>query len=373
MNPTILELVQSMEKGGRTKRIADTAIGLAKLGWDVKVLSMAPVPRWVEDRYHAQLKCLVLSKPSKLDLRYVFRLAALVKQSGITLIHAHCETSYLYGGLVGRLLGIPVVGTYHRSQLKFFEPSFKLRLFARLLTQAVAISNDRRELMIRGLKMSAEKITLIHGGANLVDFKILSDEAISELRCQLAVEDRRVLLSVGHLGPIKGHDVTLQALAPLVKQVPEVLLIIAGDGAPEDYQRLQALIESLQLTQYVRLLGQVHNVTEWLNVCELFVQPSIEEGFGLVFVEAGACKKAVVATAVGGIKDIVVNQETGLLVPPSDVDGLYQALYRLLTETALAKQYAEAASARVFEHFDLRHMITKYDELFSRLLFKCST
>ncbi len=370
MEYKILELVQSMEKGGRTKRIVETAMGLRQRGWEVKILSMTPAADWVKTSYEGQVDWLDLYRRPMLDLRYVFRLAKLIRQEDITLIHAQCEASYFYGGLAGKLCRIPVVGTYHRSDLNYFRPNWKLRFYARLLTRAVAISNDRMNLMRSGLNIDADKITLIHGGIELDSYQVLPPAETERLKQEFGMENKRILLSVGHLGPIKGHQVTIQAMPAVLEKFPNVVCIIAGDGAAEDYEYLNGMIQDLDLADSVKLLGQVHNVIEWLNICELFVQPSLEEGFGLVFVEAGACKKPVVSTAVGGIKDIVIDNETGFLVKPGDVNGLAHAINELLTDPQKATAFGEAAFKRVHNSFSLVNMAIKYDKLFSQLLGK---
>lgn len=368
MSHKILELAQGMEKGGRTKRIAETSIGLIKRGWQVKVLPMTPAPDWVKALYDGQFEWLELNRRPKLDLPYVFRLAKLLKQEQISLVHAHCEASYFYGGLACKLRGIPIVGTYHRSDLSYYEPNWRLRVRGRLMTQAVAISNDRMSLMINSLNMDQKDITLIHGGIDLNAFELLEDAKVKALKQEFGLKDRKILLSVGHLGPIKGHQVTLQALPQILEKFPDVTWVVAGDGADEDYRRLNAMIEELGVADNVRLLGQTHNVLEWLNVCDLFVQPSLEEGFGLVFVEAGACKKAVVATSVGGIKDIVLDGETGYLVAPGDAPSLAVAITDLLANPDKSADFGNAACERMHKHFSLEHMADKYDKLFKSLL-----
>ncbi len=366
--PVVLELVQSLEKGGRTKRILDTASGLCRSGWSVKLLSMAEPALWVRAGYKGGASWLSLRKRPVLDLPYIYRLVRVLRSEQVTLIHAHCDSSYFYGGIAAKLTGVSIIGTYHGSELAYYSPTFRQRSFARLLTAAVAISRDRMQLMIAQLGIPANRITLIHGGVDLSAYQPASPDCIEPSKQRLGVEGRKVLLSVGHLGPIKGHDVTLAAMARIKERWPHALLVIAGDGSAADYQRLNNLVESLHLGHHVRLLGQAHNVPEWLNICEFFVQPSIEEGFGLVFVEAGACRKAVVATAVGGIKDIVVDGETGLLVAPGDADALAAAMDSLLLSPERASALGEAGLQRIQASFSLDSMAAKYDALFKSLL-----
>ena len=172
--------------------------------------------------------------------------------------------------------------------------------------------------------------------------------------------DQRLLLSLGHLGPIKGHDYTLAALTAVVSKFPDVHLYIGGDGQPEDYERLRTLIQKHGLKDHVTLLGEVTNAFELFAACDVFVQPSLEEAFGLVFIEAGAHGKPTVATEVGGIPDIIINNETGILVPPGDSTTLAMAINKMLENPEWTAQLGKNARERIVAHFSLNKMVDKY-------------
>ncbi|GGW86922.1 hypothetical protein GCM10007391_20880 [Alteromonas halophila] len=176
------------------------------------------------------------------------------------------------------------------------------------------------------------------------------------------------LLSVGHLGPIKGHQDTLEAIASLPENVRTSLrLHIAGSGSEQEQAAITSKVEALGLQQEVSLLGQITNVSDWMTACDLFILPSHEEAFGLVFIEAGAKGLATIATRVGGIPDIIEHQETGLLVPPKTPSALSDAIRQLTENADLRQTMGQKAHKRVASRFSTDNMINQYLAIFNRV------
>lgn len=362
----ILIVAQSFDRGGRTKRIHDLAQGLLAKGHRIHLLSFADVSQWAAGKFPLLENTLVVDRAMGL-MKTRAAIKEILKNKKIDLIHAHCEASFFHCGIARIGTQIPIVGTYHRSNLNYYQPSLKLRFIARLLSHCVAISKDRKQLMEASLRIKGKNLTLIHGGVEkeVLVASFTQQEAREKLGLDLTAP---ILVSIGHLGVIKGHDYTIQALARLVDSHPNLHLYIGGDGSPADKKRLTELTHSLNVQNNVTLLGEVKNPFDWMTAATAFVQPSIEEGFGLVFVEAGACKTPTVATNVGGIKDIIVDEETGLLVPPSDTDALTSALQRVISDRELATQMGCQAFHRVSKHFTIDQMVDKYDRVFNQLV-----
>ncbi|GIV61043.1 MAG: glycoside hydrolase [Rhodothermaceae bacterium] len=189
------------------------------------------------------------------------------------------------------------------------------------------------------------------------------------LRTRLGLEHRPTLLTVCRLVPRKGVDTVLQALPQVVEAVPEVVYLIGGDGP--DRPRLEGLARDLGVTDHVRFCGRIpdDDLPLLYNACDVFVMPSRldpphVEGFGLVFLEAGACGKPVVGARTGGIPDAVADGETGLLVPPDDPPTLAAALCRLLAAPDWARHLGRQGRRRVLEAFTWDHAA---DRLFATL------
>ena len=177
------------------------------------------------------------------------------------------------------------------------------------------------------------------------------------------------IFSAGHLDKIKGHQDTISAMAMLPKEVlAKSRLFIAGRGNNGERSDLEQHIAHHKLGKHVVLLGQINNVQDWLDASDIFVLASHEEAFGMVFIEAGARAKPVVATDVGGIPDIIVDKKTGLLVAPRDPQALSKALQHLIENASLRETLATNAYERIASKFSIDNMISRYTMIFNQLV-----
>ncbi len=207
--------------------------------------------------------------------------------------------------------------------------------------------SHRTAELLRAAGVAAAKITVAHNG---VDPRRYFPRESNTLQEQLGGQGP-ILLSVARLVSRKGIDTVLRALPAVLERMPGVRYAIVGSGP--DKTRLQALTEQLGLAKHVRFLAPVADtLADYYNGCDLFVLPTREEpgdieGFGLVFLEAGACEKPVIGARAGGVVDAIVHGETGLLVPPDEAAALSTAICELLGDRTRAKAMGRAARARV--------------------------
>lgn len=159
--------------------------------------------------------------------------------------------------------------------------------------------------------------------------------------------NRPMILTVARLVERKGIDTMLSAIEVVLKKIPDLLYIIGGEG-PEK-PRLESIVKERNLAAHVSFSGPIPyaELRTYYNACDVFVLPARErlpdiEGFGIVFLEASACRKPVIGTRSGGIPDAVIENVTGLLVPPDDPQGLALALIRILTDSELASRLGHA-------------------------------
>lgn len=161
-----------------------------------------------------------------------------------------------------------------------------------------------------------------------------------------------LIVTVARLVPRKGIDTTLEAVDRLRQRIPNVHYAIGGGGP--DRSRLKAKVRTLGLEDHVSFLGRVpdHAMADCMTAADVFCMPARSEppdveGFGLVFLEAGACETAVVGARAGGVPDAILHGETGLLVEPSDPEALADALHELLTQPELRARMGKTARARI--------------------------
>lgn len=175
-----------------------------------------------------------------------------------------------------------------------------------------------------------------------------------------------VIGTASRLAPIKGLTYLLRALAVLLKRIPDVRLEIAGAGPQQ--QALADEARALGLRESVTFLGWQPDLSSVLRKWDIFVQPSLDEGFAITTLEAMASGLPVVASAVGGLQELVVDGATGYLVPPRDPDVLAQRLATLLLAPGLRRTMGAAGHARAGQNFSVDRMVSAVSDIYDRLV-----
>ena len=300
-----------------------------------------------------------LRMPSELSPTAVLRIARLLRAAGPDVVHCHTGRANWPGGIAARYAGLPALSTRRMDRRVKRGPRTRL-LYGCLLRRVAAISPAvvRR---LREARVPEARIRLVWSA---VDPAALRPSAPRDaVRARLgAPADARCLLVAANLVHRKGIDVLLSALA----QVAAAELWIAGEGPERPV--LEAQAQRSGLGGRVRFLGGRDDVPDLLEACDAFVLPSRQEGLGVAALEAMARGRAVVASAVGGLAELVHDEETGLLVPPDDAPALAGALARLVADPALAERLGAAGARRVEASFRPDAMVTSYEALYREIL-----
>jgi glycogen(starch) synthase len=175
------------------------------------------------------------------------------------------------------------------------------------------------------------------------------------------------LLCLGRLASEKGFNLALEAFASIVERFPAARLILAGDGPERPALEQQA--KRLRLTKSVQFIGWVtnRNAQALINTSTLLLMPSYREGLPFVAIEAALMGRPVVATRVGGLAEVVLHQETGILVEKESVSQLSEAISFLLDHARVAHDLGQAAKLRAKKMFTLQRCVDTYDELYANL------
>ncbi len=233
------------------------------------------------------------------------------------ILHTHLVHSDVYGQLAGSLTRVPLRLSTKHGFNEFREGrwfGFADRSVGSLAHVHIAISRGLAQYLADTEGFDEEDFEIVHYG-------IAGDGKAAPF-----AGDEPRLLCIGRLIPIKGHLVLLRALAQARAQVPGVTLHVAGRGPLEP--ALKSYVRELGLEDVVRFLGFVSPVQKAIEDAAVVVVPSIGEGFGMVALEAMERARPVIASAVGGLPEIVADGETGLVVPPADADALAEAIVR---------------------------------------------
>jgi glycosyltransferase involved in cell wall biosynthesis len=185
----------------------------------------------------------------------------------------------------------------------------------------------------------------------------------------IGLPDGAVLLgTVANLFPRKGYEVMLRALPAIVRVVPTVHYVIVGSDDTDYADRLKRLAHELKIIDRVHIVGFQDPVQPFLATLDLYVHPALMEGFGIAVVEAMAVGKAVVATTTGGLPEVVAQGETGLLVPPADVESFAAAVVSLLQDRVRREQMGRNGKARAHERFSLDASVAQMEQLYGEVL-----
>ena len=318
--------------GGSERHLLTLLPALAARGVDVRFLGLDDPSRAPDPFYDAlTVPYERLPAPRDVDPALALRVRRAVRQAD--LAHTHLVHADVYGALGARRL----VSTKHNDD-PFRAGSFRYieRALARRASSIIAITQALARYQIERVGLPARKVEVIHYGLDDLP------EAWGTNPPDPVPPGARVILCVCRLEPQKGVDVAIRAL----EHVPEAHLVVLGEG-PQ-----RAELERLDGDR-VHLLGRVPDVAAWLRRAELLVHPVRWEGFGLALLEAMLASLPIVATRVSSIPEIVVEGETGLLVPPDDASALAAAVNRVMAEPG---DYGAKGRARAEEEFSVARM-----------------
>jgi glycosyltransferase involved in cell wall biosynthesis len=273
------------------------------------------------------------------------------------IIHTHLVHADVYGQLAGTIARVPLRLSTKHGFNEFREGRwFGLadRSVGSLAHIHIAISQGLAQYLAETEGFDEEDFEIIHYGIS----------ARGEAAPYAGVEPR--LLCIGRLIPIKGHLVLLRALAQARARVPGVTLDLAGRGPLEP--ALKAYARELGLGDAVRFLGFVSPVQRAVEEAAIVVVPSLGEGFGMVALEAMERARPVIASAVGGLPEIVADGETGLVVPSGEADALAEAIVALAGDLERAAAMGEAGRERALAEFTPERSARRIEELYAAAL-----
>ncbi len=347
----VAHVTHGLDMGGQEKLLVEFARHADRARFELLVVSLGGRGVLADDLEALGCPVRTLDTPTGLRPSLVFRLARLFRRWGADIVHTHDNRPHLYATPAAVLARVPrVIHTRHYglAQRLSRRQSLGVNLLALLTDRFVCVSQDSaREAVAQGV--SPRKVAFIRNGIDVDRFRAGHDPD-------------GPAVTVARLSPEKDVETLLQATALVLRDDPTFRLEIAGDGvcmAP-----LRQTADQLGISGAVAFLGQVREVPKLLARAGLFVLPSLAEGISLTLLEAMACGLAVAATRVGGNPEVVVNGETGLLVPPADPPALAAALLRLRRDADLRRRMGEAGRRRVEQQFAVKVMVAAYERLY---------
>ena len=348
--------------GGTELHILNLSEQLQKRGYDVTVACRPG--RWVEERATAMgLPTVPIRVMNQHDWQDFALLRQFLREHKTDVLHVHWSSDIVVPGYAALREQVPV-----RIMSRHMPYPFKSRvgswLYSRFLyTRLVTVSNSVRETLIKA-SVPAYKIEVIHHGTDVEAFAKTTQDR-KETRAALGIPEDRVAVGIiGRIAPEKGHAVLLEALQKVHARYP-IQLVIVGNGLEEALIRDRA--EKMGLSDKVLFTGFRDDVNNVINALDVVAVPSTwNEPCSAVVQQGMALSKPVIGTRAGGTPEMVLDDETGFLVPVSDAEALAEAMARLAGDAFLRKRLGAAGRERVEELFSLSVMTDKIEALYQR-------
>jgi glycosyltransferase involved in cell wall biosynthesis len=348
----VAHITFGLDVGGLEKLLVEFARHADRRHFDLQFISLGHRGPLAEDVEAAGWPVAGMGVPTGLHPGLVLRLATRFQREKIDVVHTHDDRPHLYGTLAGRMAGVGrIIHTRHgRSPGLSRRQDVLVRLAARWIDRFVCVSEDSARLALeRGVPV--RKVCTIRNGIDLERFP-----------CHGPQVDGPAVI-VARLSPEKDHATLLRACVLAMRQEPTFRLEIAGDGpCRADLERLAG---QLGLAPHVFFLGAVREIPPLLARARFFVLSSVSEGVSLTLLEAMASGLPVVATRVGGNPEVVEDETTGLLVPPSNPEALAERMLRLWRDPEKGRRLGHKGRSRAECQFDVRGMVAAYERLYA--------
>ena len=341
--------------GGETQVLGLT-IALAGAGHRAELIC-DPAGRLWERAIAAGIRCHPLRIRNAIDLSAGIRLRAILKRERYDVVHFHTSRAHSMAPFArGFARALVVTRRMDYRPNRVFAPY----LYNRAVDGVVAISGGVAD-SLAAAGVDRQRVTVVPSGVDCGRFRPPTPEATRRCaRIALGISDGEFVISaVGALEPRKGHRYLIEAVAQLAITASSVKLkcFIAGQGSIRG--ELERAIAQLGCTESVKLLGRIDDPRELLWASDVFAMPSLKEGLGVAALEAMASALPVIASDVGGLREVVEDDRTGIIVPPANPEAIASAIGRLAQSTGLRSQMGAAARARAVENYSMATMAAR--------------
>jgi glycosyltransferase involved in cell wall biosynthesis len=317
-----------------------------------------PHGRLLEQSQKLQVQSFALTVRNALDIREVPKIRRLIRNEKYDIVHFHTKRAHALSPWLPHGANRPRYVVTRRMDYPQAANWYTRYLYNHSVDAVIAISRAIAEVLIRA-GVEADKIRVIHSGIDAARFAEPGRENTPD-------RDASIIGTVAHLEARKGQRYLLEAARLLKTQGYAFKLALAGNGSLR--QVLERMAQSLGLEQEVTFLGFISDVPKFLAGLDIFVLPSLYEGLGVAALEAMAAGKAVVASRVGGLVELVEDRETGFLVSPGDAQELAAAMAKLIRDKSLRAAFGQKGTARAREQFTIERMAKRTEDCYYAIL-----
>jgi glycosyltransferase involved in cell wall biosynthesis len=365
---TVLSLISSEGYYGAENMLVTLAEKLCQLGCRSVVAVFfdprSPHPEVVQRARERGLTVEMVKCRGKLDRSTVRQLRSLLLKHNIDLVNPHGYKADLYAYAAAWPSRTALVATVHNwpsRRLSMRAYAALDRLALRRFDKVIGVSEVPINILRRS-RVAPNKMATVANGVDVERF----DLAAPSLRKEIGSEGTILVGFVGRLVPEKGGEILLRAAQQVLASRPKIKFVFVGEGPSR--KRWEALARQLDIGTQVAFVGARDNMPGVYSSLDIVVLPSFIESMPMCLLEAMAAGKAVIATRVGAVPQLLASEQTGLLVEPGDVDGLSAAILRLLEKPELAARVGKNGRQHVARNFSVEAMAKNYLWHFKQVL-----
>ncbi len=370
----IIWMIDSLGHGGAERLTLAILERFDRKRFDLRVCALQerggnPVAK---DLQNAGIPVDLLNIPTLRHPANLFKITSYLRRHQPQLIHTQLEFSIILGSLAAKLMGIPCVSTLHtldnpQERRAYWRYRVTLAALKYLCNRSIGVSETTRLHHLRDGQIPSEKIITLYNGIDLSVYKNPTPKARLKKRKELGLSPHSIVaVTVAVLREPKGIQFMLQAMTQLRETHPSLQYLIVGDG--EHGPTLKEMTRNLNLEGQVIFAGQRTDIPEILPVGDFFVLPTLTEALPTVLMEAMAAHKAIIASKVGGVPEMIQDGVNGRLLPPGDVSALVTACAQLADDSALRNAWGSAGHAICQEKFNIERQILALEHLYASLI-----
>lgn len=367
----IMHLIDSYSIGGAEKLAFDIVTRMDKARFDIFICSICSKKDNEERDMREKLencgvKTLTIDKiPKKQRFVSIMKLAKILSKNKIDILHTHCSPPDFYGKISAFLIHLNLVfSTIHNTK---GYSIWRERIMKNFTTKYIVISEEVEKYALKTLKIPSEKIKIIYIGIDVENFTnclVKKEDKLKELGININ-NCSKIVTTVGRINQQKGHIYFIKAAELVLKKFPDTHFLIIGNtqNGKDLYQKLIKIIKNKDLESKITFTGIVPNIPEILAISDIFVLPSIFEGFARVTIEAAMAGLPIVATDVGSIRQIVFDKENGLIVHSKDINALANGIEFMLSDEVRAKKMG-LRGIKIAKKFKIEKTVSEYEQLY---------
>lgn len=363
----IMYIIDDLLIGGAQKVLLNTIKGINKKKYKILVISLFDGEGMQNQIEAAGAQVIFLHMAHKYDVVSFIKLIRIIKKNNISIVHTHLALANFIGRLAAKLAGVKIIIAtihnyfYHQKILNLLIDKTMYH-FSSII---ICVSEDLKKWYISKAKVNGVKLITIHNSIDLNEFNFSADK--QNTRKNFGIHNENIIL--GNIQPIRkanNQRLLISAVAKILKTHNNIKLLVVGDG-PEKIN-LEKFVIRLGLQNNIVFLGFKRNLSEIYSVIDIFVSCPLYESFGMVILEAMAMKKPVISTRVGGIPEVVLENESAVLVESENVNELSSAIISLIEDKDKQNYMGLIGRKRAEKLFSLETIGNKIDALYEKQL-----